>query len=234
MTELVCLSNFHHSHPQTDYSRGYITFALPYTHNSLQRKRVALHSLNFKIDPDITDWIVVYSNGNMESYIFDMKNSATEYIEEINRTLAPWDVRLMEEEKTTLFVPHTVNKVSMSRRLATCLGFCESVFHETTRAEFRRDISAGLSPLIVCAPRLVQSSHITDNNYGDILAVIPQYNPANHELSIKFDGNESVPIISGQQSDLALQLCTPAYPDGLPMKHTQIFATLRFECLYKL
>ena len=229
MTELVCLSNHHHNHPQTDYSRGIITFSLPYTHNSMRRRRVALNSINFKIEPYITDWIVVYADGEPVSYELAMKNSTSGYIAEINRTLKDRGVHLTEGDKTTIVVPQSIRKVCMSRRLASCLGFCQSTFYDTTMADFRPDIYAGLSPLIVCAPRLVQSAHITDNNYGDILAVIPEYHPAHHELSLKFSDNDSVPIISGQQSDLTLQFCTPAFPDGLPMKHTQVFATLRMS-----
>lgn len=225
-TSLLCLSNHTTEHSQTNFDDGTIFFTLPPNLRTSTWTHVALESLNANIEPDVSDRVTVVVGSQQRTYSIESMDNTMNHIQRINSTvdIDPLFTLLPSGHVQVTIAPPT-DRIIINERLACCLGLQETVLTQSFRGPFRADINGGIAPVIVCAPKLVSSAHDCANQgQMDVLKILPA-GVGRYEHS--FSTTSPVPLAGSLKQDISIQFCSPAFPLGMPIKKTPMYAALR-------
>lgn len=228
-SNLLCLSNHTIKHSQSDFDNGTIVFALPTNLRTSTWTHVALETLNIHLMPIIRDSITVVMGDRQITRTVDTSGAdLLECIRAIHDAVQIEPIfTLQPDGHVRVNISPPIDRVIISNRLACCLGLQETALSTSFVGPFHADVQAGLSPLLVCAPKLVHPAHHTSNqSQMDILKILPS---GMGRYAHTFDTTDPLPLAGSLRQEVSIQFCSPAFPSGIPMKSTPIYAVLRLS-----
>ena len=243
--ETIILSTLEGTSPQTDWGRGYIAFSLPSsirTGSKYVVSSVSLENLRFGLDVDFdkTDYLLVEDKKADVKHVavsIDIADNIKSFVVKLQEALVLSGVRYevhppvfqLENNTVILQVPRQWKQIRLSNNLRVNLGLDASVYGSGESAKSSRVpvLHAGLQPLCVAAPRLVSTVHSTHHPLA-LLRVIPEVDLTGEPFDRSFEGAGAA-ALSGSINEIGLHMCSPSFPQGIPLRPRPLFAVIRVE-----